>query len=379
MKPKMVIVTESLRRDNQKPLQFFDKLEVLHFYYQAPYGDLSKEEFANTKKFNSIYDLYQKIIKEKPDIIQGTEPLGSKKAFFFSIACYLAAKRLRTPLIFPVWENRPLKEKFSLWQNLILTWWMKKYASQAIKIFYLNDGAKRNLLKLKTNKTQLVRFLWGTWGIDTKEFRPFSVQEEKLQTDISQISMILFVGRLEPAKGIKYLLQAYKKVVKRFPKTRLVLVGSGYLKDKIIDFRNKYHLEKNITIKGLIKNKNLPVYFQSATIFVSPAITLKHWEEQVGMTNLQAMACGTPVVSTISGAISEYVPNKIAGLLVPERDHDRLASAIIRILDDKKLRDKISQGARRYALINYDAEKNIIKAQDIILKIIHEKKSSMHR
>lgn len=373
-KPKLAIISQSIRRDNQNPLRYFDKLEVIHFYNEAPYGDLISDEFSNTTKFDSVFDLYKKLLQAKPNIIQGTEPSASKKAFLFSFVCYLVAKKLRVPLIFPVWENRPLAKKYSFWQTKILSWWLKRYAKLTKKIFYLNEGAKKNLLKLKIPKTKLTKFLWGIWGVDVNEYRPFDVKEKKFQANISEIKIILFVGRLEPAKGIKYLLEAYKKIYRRFPKTKLVLIGKGYLKDKIEKFRKNNNLVKNIILKGFIKNKDLPIYFQSAEIFTSPAVTLKDWEEQVGMTAIQAMACGTPVVSTISGAIPEYVPNKIAGLLVPERDSDRLASAIIRLLDDKKLHTKISQGAREYSLTNYDAKTNILKAQDIILKLIYEKK-----
>lgn len=372
-KPKLAIVSQSIRRDNQKPLQYFNKLQVFHFYNEAPYGDLTNADLIDTIKFDSFLNLYKKLLKLKPDIIQGTEPFGSRKMLVFSIACYLAAKKLRIPLIFPVWENRPIRDKFNFWQRSITCWWMKKYAKVATEIFYLNEGAKKNLLKLKISSNKLTKFLWGTWGVDPNEFKPFSATEKKLQSNTFSLPIILFVGRLEPAKGIKYLLQAFNKVVKRFPQIKLVIIGSGYLKEEIENFRKENNLEKNIIIKGIIKNKNLPIYYKSAAVFVSPAITLKNWEEQVGMTNLQAMACGTPVVSTISGAIPEYVPNKIAGLLVPQKDSHRLASAIIKILDDNKLREKISSSTRAYAIDNYDAQKNILRAQEIILKILHEK------
>lgn len=372
-KPKLAIISQSIRRDNQKPLQYFDKIEVFHFYNEEPYGDLTKEDLINAIKFDSFFDLYKKLLDKKLDIIQGTEPFGSRKMFVFSIVCYLVAKKLRIPLIFPVWENRPIKDKFNFWQVYIISWWMKKYAKSAAQIFYLNEGAKRNLLKLKIPSGKLTKFLWGTWGVDINEFKPLSVQEKKLQSNIFPSPVILFIGRLEPAKGIRYLLESFKKVVKRFPPIKLMIIGSGYLKEEVENFRQKNSLEKNIIIKGIIKNKNLPIYYKSAAVFVSPAITLKNWEEQVGMTNLQAMACGTPVVSTTSGAIPEYVPNKIVGFLVPQKDSRRLASTIIKILDANKLREKISTSARKYAIEHYDAKKNILHAQEIILKILHEK------
>ncbi len=369
--PVVAIITESLRRDNQKPLQYFNKVKILHFYQNAPYGNETKEDLKDAIRFTDDKDLYQKIIQAQPDIIQGAEPYGSRKMFMLCIVAYRIAKKLNIPLIFPWWENRPAKERFSFAQRIIVNAFAKRYLNLATKVIYINKGALRNIHALGIkDDNKLIPFLWGTWGVDVDEFCP--IKESK---DITKSPMILYVGRLVPEKGIKYLLKSFVKVHKRFPTAQLVIIGTGELTEYIKEFRDKNDLKNQIILKGSIDNKDLPAYYQRATVFVSPAITTKKWEEQVGMTNVQAMACGIPVVSTNSGAIPEYVPNKIAGLLVPEKDSDRLASAIISILDDERLHDRIAKDARQYAVTHYDAKKNILLAQDIILNILsHEKK-----
>lgn len=366
--PTLAIITESLRRDNQKPLQYFDKVKILHFYQSAPYGNETAEDLRDAIKFTDDKDLYQKLTDAKPDIIQGTEPYGSRKMFLFSIVGYRAAKKLNIPLIFPWWENRPAKVRFSFLQRLVVDAFAKRYLRFATKVIYINKGALRNIHALGVrDDNKLIPFLWGTWGVDMDEFCP--AKDTKLNP---QTPVILYIGRLVEEKGITYLLDAFLKVHARFANAKLVLIGDGEMTSTIKEFRIKHKLENHIILKGLVANKDLPTYLHNATIFASPAITTKKWEEQVGMTNLQAMACGVPVVSTNSGAIPEYVPNKIAGLLVPERDSDRLASALISLLDDERLRDRIARGARHYALTHYDAKKNIALAQDIILNILRD-------
>ena len=86
------------------------------------------------------------------------------------------------------------------------------------------------------------------------------------------------------------------------------------------------------------------------------------------MTNIQAMACGVPVVSTHSGAIPEYVPDGEAGLLVPERDPQALADALLKLLHDPSLRHRLAQGGRRYAETHYSAAANIRQAEAVILE-----------
>lgn len=367
-KPTVAIVTESLRRDNQKPLQYFSRINHIHLYQSAPYGNETKKDLEGAVKFSSAFDLYKKIVSLNPDVIQGPEPFGSKKMFIFSLVSYIASKKLNIPLIFPFWENRPAESRFGIFQREIVLYFSRIYCKHASKIIYINQGALKNIKKLGiTNFSKLTHILWGTWGVDTNEFKPDFSKKQK--------NTILYVGRFDPEKGIKYLLQAFKKVSQRFVDSKLILIGSGKMQVYIQDFIKKNKLQKNIELVGPVENYKLPAYYQRASLFASPAITTDKWEEQVGMTAIQAMACGTPVISTNSGAIPEYVPNKIAGLIVRQKDSDRLASAMITLLDNNSLRKKISVSAANYAKKHYDAKTNIKKAEDVILEVYnHENK-----
>lgn len=86
------------------------------------------------------------------------------------------------------------------------------------------------------------------------------------------------------------------------------------------------------------------------------------------MSSIQAMACGVPVVSTRSGAIPEYVPDGVAGLLVPERDSGALAEAVVRILSDQGLRLRLGRAARDYAIEHYDERANVQRVEQVILE-----------
>ena len=88
------------------------------------------------------------------------------------------------------------------------------------------------------------------------------------------------------------------------------------------------------------------------------------------MTNLQAMACGIPVVSTLSGGIPEYLPEKEAGILVPERNIHALAHAIITLLADTDLRSKMGRAGREYVVALYSARNNVKTAEAFLLRII---------
>jgi glycosyltransferase involved in cell wall biosynthesis len=98
-------------------------------------------------------------------------------------------------------------------------------------------------------------------------------------------------------------------------------------------------------------------------------VSTGRWEEYVGMTNLQAMACGLPVVSTRSGAIPEYVP-ATAGLLVPQRDPQALAGAVLDLLSDPARRERMGQAGRAHAVEFYDARRSVLRAEEELLCLL---------
>lgn len=350
-RPKLAILTDSIRFDNHHPLKYFTHFKVKHFYHQAPYGDLTKDDLKNAVRWADFADLGQKMLEFNPDIIQGAEPYASKTALRICLLTMKIAKNKQIPYIFPVLENRPVFQRFDLITGAILKKIMKKYAAGAAKIFYLNSGAKRNLLEIGADSRKMISMLYGVWGVDSAVFRP----------QFSNKQHILFVGRLDEAKGIPYILEAWDKIKDEFPKVELIFIGEGELADQIKGERIKK--------LGVIKTVDLPPYFANALFTVYPSVTLKRWEEQIGTVNLQSLACGTPVITTYSGAIAEYVNDKV-GILVPERDAKALAEAMRKLLKNHKLRQKLGENGRQYILENFDAQKTVQKIEKILLELL---------
>jgi glycosyltransferase involved in cell wall biosynthesis len=150
---------------------------------------------------------------------------------------------------------------------------------------------------------------------------------------------------------------AWKSIEPYYPDVEIKFSGKGELEHLIDGPRMS---------KNFYKNSELPEVINGALFTITASVTLKRWEEQVGMTNLQAMACGVPVVTTRSGAIPEYVNDKV-GILVPERDAEAWAQAMLKLLDNDKLRKELGSNARQYILENFDAQKTIAKTEEILL------------
>lgn len=363
--PTFAMISTDIRRDLLAPMRAFSRLRLVHFYRQAPYNDLTAEDLADKTlvRYVSPQDLLNKLAALRPDIIQNVE-LFSARQLPYVWSIYRYARQRGVPLIAGVHISVPLQHKYGLAPALLLKAALYPVMRDTRLFFYLNEGGRRNLRWMGASQARLVRHMYGTWGIDPDEFTPLrSGQEPNWGSD----PVLLFVGRLHPEKGVLDLLEAYGEVRESQPRARLVLIGEGPLKTEAQSAVEKLGWQAKVRFLGAVKHRDLPPCFRAATIFVSPAVHTRKWEEYVGMTNLQAMASGVPLVSTRSGAIPEYVP-ETAGLLVPEKDPPALAQALRKLLGEADLRREMGAAGRAFAIANYDAARNVVKAEDIILE-----------
>jgi glycosyltransferase involved in cell wall biosynthesis len=210
------------------------------------------------------------------------------------------------------------------------------------------------------------RLMYGTWGVDLEEFTP---RPDGREPAWGSDPVLLFVGRIHPEKGIEDLLEAFGKVINNQPAARLVLIGDGPQRPAAEAQVQQRGWRERVQFLGTIKNRDLPPYLRAATVFVAPSVRTPRWEEYVGMTNLQALACGTPVVTTRSGAIPEYVP-ETAGYLVPEHDPPALAEAILKLLADHDLCRRMGAAGREHVSQCCDALKNVLQAEAEILQLV---------
>lgn len=364
---KLVIISDSLRRDFQDPIKYFSKLEVVHLYRTANYGDMREKDFKDTIKVNGFFDVFKHLNYLKPDLIAAPEPyqgwsrftkISTKMMRLWLPAVFCKIKHPRSILFFHCLENIPDDRRFG-WLTPIARMILGWYAKYCDFIVYLNEGAKDNLINANVSSKKLVHLLWGNWGVDINEFRPPS---SNVPVSNSRHPVILFVGRIDYLKGIEYLIEAFKHLQQDYPRAELWIAGDGPL-------RSRYQNLDGVKMLGIVKNQDLPILFQRAWITSVPAVTTSIWAEQVGMVNIQSLACGTPVVSTTSGAIPEFVDDKSA-ILVKEKDSAALYRALKKLTGDPGLRREMGRAGRKLALEKYDASKNIQNIETFLIEKI---------
>ncbi len=150
---------------------------------------------------------------------------------------------------------------------------------------------------------------------------------------------ILHVGTIEPRKNLTRLLAAFKPLLAEWPALKLVLIGKkGWLYADFFQKLRNLGLEEAVIFPGYIAEADLPACYQLAEVFVYPSLY-----EGFGLPPLEAMACGTPVVSSDSSSLPEVVGD--AGLLVNPTDPAALTGALQRALADEALRADLSRRA----------------------------------
>lgn len=155
---------------------------------------------------------------------------------------------------------------------------------------------------------------------------------------------LLFLGRLEKRKGLKYLLAAFSRLKWDWPNLRLLVVGAGQPDEDSFRIMSERNLQ-DVVLVGRVSDEEKARYYKSADIYCSPATG----GESFGVVLLEAMAAGTPVVAGDIEGYSSVITQGENGLLTTPKDDEALAGAIDTLLKDPDLRTRLADAGRRTA------------------------------
>lgn len=164
-------------------------------------------------------------------------------------------------------------------------------------------------------------------GVDPEHFAPGPERPPSSDGAVT----VGYVGRLAPHKGVDVLLEA----VAAEPRLHLVVAGAGPQTSQLQARARQPDLAARVELIGSVDKVDLPDLYRSLDVLAVPSLTTAGWVEQFGRVAVEAMACGTPVVASDSGALPDVVRG--AGLLVPPGDVTALAEALARAGTDERL------------------------------------------
>jgi glycosyltransferase involved in cell wall biosynthesis len=159
---------------------------------------------------------------------------------------------------------------------------------------------------------------------------------------------VLFVGSLIPRKGLPFLVEAAKKIVKERRETKFLIVGEGPMKNQLVNSLKTTNIADNFMFLGNLKDDKLSAIYNCADILALPSI-----QEGQGIVLLEAQACSKPIVAFDIGGVNEAVRNGEAGLLVKLGSTGEFADALLKLISDKSLQEKMGANGRRFVLENF--------------------------
>ena len=223
------------------------------------------------------------------------------------------------------------------------------------------------------------------WGCDHKIFRPANIddEEEQLQHEMirqqydcadekalshdasTDTPMLLAVGRLVARKGYMTLLRAMPAILAEHPGAKLVMIGRGHMKRKLLKVAKKLSISDSVFIKSSMSFDDLAQHFRSADLVIYPS----YYEGQ-GLIPLESMSSGTPVVTVNMAPLTEMVDKSVGGLFEMGNSLD-LANTVNQILDDSDKRESMATKGRQLILSKYTYEHNANDFIEIYQSIIN--------
>jgi len=241
----------------------------------------------------------------------------------------------------------------------------KKYIGKANKIIAVSEYTKRRIVMCYNVPPHKIEVIHNGWEKKIFKFSKEDICEIKDKYNIDKDKpILLFVGRIDDKrKGLDLLFNAFKITLSKID-VNLLVVGSGN-QESFKHLLFSLGIEKNVIFTDYVDDQTLRIFYSMCDIYVIPSKL-----EGFGLTILDAMAAGKPIVATKVGAIPEIIKDKDNGILVDINDIEGMSSAICTFLQDRML--ALNIGVRNAIYVNefFNWEKNANETEKVYYQLV---------
>ncbi len=203
-------------------------------------------------------------------------------------------------------------------------------------------------------------------GVDTDTFFPHEKDYEltKRLGILPEEKVVVSAGRLVGWKGLQYMLSAIPSIKKTIKGIKYLVIGEGAYKKEMVIIADSLRVRDDVIFTGEVRHVDLPRYLSLADIFIQPSIG----DEAFGITMIEAMSCGIPVIGTDIGGIPEIIVDGETGYLIPPRNSNAIAETLVKLLMDNKLKEEVGRRSRERVMEKFTWKKNAERHLEIFQK-----------
>jgi len=189
-------------------------------------------------------------------------------------------------------------------------------------------------------------------GIDTEHFSPQNSEDLRKSLKLTEKKVIVCVARLVHRKGQDRLIEAMPEILRSTPNAHLLIVGEGPYRHQLVKRVDQLKIKDDVTFVGRIGYEQLPEYICAGDLFAMPSRSrfLGLEVEGLGISYLEASACGLPVIAGASGGAPDAVDQGKSGVVVSGVDNDAIAKAVISFLNDPDISKTMGQYGRKWVI-----------------------------
>jgi glycosyltransferase involved in cell wall biosynthesis len=231
----------------------------------------------------------------------------------------------------------------------------------AYQVAVVSEALKQNLLAMGVNGDKVVV---NPNGVDPQRFGPH-VDAHSIRKQMPPGKLLVgFIGVFGQWHGVLTLMRSVKHVVRSCPNAHFVIIGDGSLKQRMVEILSEDGTAAQVSFVGLVKHDVAPAYLNACDILVSPHEDMADGSVFFGSPTkiFEYMATGKGIVASRVGQLGELLGHERDALLVEQRDEIKLAQAIVRLLEDSALRQRLGAAARQKVVAAYTWGENFRRA-----------------
>lgn len=303
--------------------------------------------------FLALIRLFLEIRKIEPDILHIQ---GSNLSPYLIYSLFLAknTKKIVTIHSYPKRElviNNKIKKNSVRYKFID---WMEKYTLKKIDYFITVDTRLKNWIvegmdeTLGKNKSDNVSVILNGVNLDEFDYN-LNMTFLKNKLKISKNDNVIFNAKaFVPKNGQEYLIKSIPYIISKKPNIKLILAGDGSNKENLIKLSKNLKVSDNILFVGDIPNNEIPSYMALSDVIVVPSIHVNGLEEASSILLVEAMSMKKPVIATDIGGLKESIINRKTGILVPDKNPEKIAFSVLELFNDPSFADYLAENAYLY-------------------------------